>query len=96
MNSHENNWPRARWLAVGYAVAIAALVANSVFTSWSLGTVRATWDTLTGDREYLRGIDKVLSDLKDAETGQRGYLLTGDERYSRRSGQSPSTRSNTG
>ena len=29
----------------------------------------------------MRGIDDVLSNLRDAETGQRGYLLTGDESY---------------
>ncbi|MGZ5084176.1 MAG: CHASE3 domain-containing protein, partial [Usitatibacter sp.] len=26
-------------------------------------------------------LEKVLSDAKDAETGQRGYLLTGNPRY---------------
>jgi CHASE3 domain sensor protein len=81
MTAHELKRPTQRWLTLGYAVAIAALIINAVFTVWSLNTVRTTWDTLVADREYLRGIDKVLSDLKDAETGQRGYLLTGDDRY---------------
>ena len=31
--------------------------------------------------EVIVGLDAVLSNLRDAETGQRGYLLTGDERY---------------
>jgi CHASE3 domain sensor protein len=26
-------------------------------------------------------IEQVLTDLQDAETGQRGFLLTGDERF---------------
>ena len=29
----------------------------------------------------MRGIDKVLQDLTDAESSQRGYLLTGENRY---------------
>ncbi len=81
MNPNSTSWPSPRWLAIGYAVAIAALTINALFTFWNLSTVRTTWDSLAGDRDFVRGIDKVLSDLKDAESGQRGYLLTGDERY---------------
>jgi PAS domain S-box-containing protein len=67
--------------AAGYAVAISILAINAVITLWNLDTIRNTWDTLVSGRDFVRGIDGVLSDLKDAETGQRGYLLTGDERY---------------
>jgi CHASE3 domain sensor protein len=31
--------------------------------------------------EVQLGLDAILSHLKDAETGQRGFLLTGDEKY---------------
>jgi PAS domain S-box-containing protein len=74
-------WPAPRRLAIGYAVAIAALIINAAFTFWNLSTVQATWDTLASGREFVRGIDSTLSDLRDAEAGQRGYLLTGDESY---------------
>ena len=77
------NWPARRTLAAGYAVAIASLVLNAILTFWNLSTVRTAWDTLAAGRDFVRGIDSVLSDRKDAETGQRGYLLTGDERYPR-------------
>jgi PAS domain S-box-containing protein len=66
---------------LGYAIAIAALVINAIFTFWNLNSIRVTWDTLDRGRDFVRGIDGVLSSLKDAETGQRGFLLTGDERY---------------
>jgi len=81
MSPYTTGWPAPRWFAIGYAVAIAALVINALFTYWNLSTVRTTWDTLVADRDFVRGIDRVVSELKDAETGQRGYLLTGDERY---------------
>ncbi len=75
------NWPKPRMLAAGYAVAIAALIINSLVTFWNLNSIRSTWDSLVSGRDFVRGIDDVLSNLKDAETGQRGYLLTGDDRY---------------
>ncbi len=36
--------------------------------------------TLATD-EFIRRLDELLSTLQDAETGQRGYLLTGQQRY---------------
>src|SRR5260370_4916982 len=32
-------------------------------------------------REVLETTEALISDLKDAETGQRGFLLSGDKRY---------------
>lgn len=34
-------------------------------------------------QEFLKQVDALLSGLKDAETGQRGYLLTGEPEYLR-------------
>jgi PAS domain S-box-containing protein len=81
VSPHLANWPTPRKLAVGYAIAIAALVVNAIVTFWNLNSIRNTWDTLAAGSDFVRGVDSVLSILKDAETGQRGYLLTGDERY---------------
>ncbi len=81
MSPYETNWPASRMLGIGYAIAIAALVINAFFTFWNLNSIRTTWDALNGGRDFVRGIDEVLSSLKDAETGQRGFLLTGDESY---------------
>jgi PAS domain S-box-containing protein len=75
------NWPLPRRLAAGYAVAIAALVINAIFTFANLNLIRHTWDTLQAGRDFVRGIDDVLSNLRDAESGQRSYLLTGDLSY---------------
>lgn len=36
--------------------------------------------TLSTD-QFIRRLDELLSTIEDAETGQRGYLLTGEERY---------------
>jgi PAS domain S-box-containing protein len=81
MSPYVSSWPSPRRFAIGYTIAIAVLLFNAIFTFWNLNLIRTTWDTLTAGREFVRGIDDILSNLKDAETGQRGYLLTGDERY---------------
>lgn len=41
---------------------------------------RDSWQVFR-THEVITALDDLLSTLKDAETGQRGYLLTGDERY---------------
>jgi PAS domain S-box-containing protein len=81
MRPNASNWPTPRILAIGYLIAIAALVLNALITFWNLSAIQTTWDTLLGGRDFVRGIDGVVLNLKDAETGQRGYLLTGDARY---------------
>ena len=36
---------------------------------------------VTHTHEVIEDLEHVLSVLKDAETGQRGFVLTGEERY---------------
>jgi PAS domain S-box-containing protein len=74
-------WPPQRKLATGYAVAIAVLIIDLTLTLWNLNSIGTTWDALALSHDFVVGMDDVLSNLQDAETGQRGYLLTGDERY---------------
>jgi len=46
-------------------------------SSQHIASVQATLST----EEFIRRLDELLSTLQDAETGQRGYLLTGQQRY---------------
>jgi signal transduction histidine kinase/CheY-like chemotaxis protein len=69
-------------LLAATAGVIAALLAAIVLTalSWGeRGQENARWvrHTLDADRQLV----ELLSSLQDAETGQRGYLLTGREYY---------------
>jgi PAS domain S-box-containing protein len=78
---------KARWTAErhlilwGFALAVGILA----FAGWESyqNTVRFTeaseWRKHT--YEVLRNLDETIARLVDAETGQRGYLLTGDETY---------------
>ena len=81
MNPDDTKWPPPRTLATGYTVAIAVLVIDLLLTYWNLNSISRIWDALALSHDVVVGLDEVLSNLRDAETGQRGYLLTGDERY---------------
>ncbi len=81
MNPDDTKWPPPRKLATGYTVAIAVLVIDLLLTFWNLNSIGRIWDALASSHNIVVGLDDVLSNLREAETGQRGYLLTGDERY---------------
>ena len=81
MNPDTIKWPSPRKFALAYAIAIFALILNAAYAFWNLRTIQTIWDTIGSSREFARTIDRVVSDLKDAEAGQRSFLLTGDPRY---------------
>ena len=66
---------------VGVGLALFAVALSAFFIYGSLQTRRAAADRVSHTLEVLRQAETVLSSLKDAETGQRGFLLTGEERY---------------
>jgi PAS domain S-box-containing protein len=81
MSPDISNRPPTRKLTTAYAVAFAVLIIDFIITFWNLNAIDKTWDALARSHDVETGLDDVLSNLRDAETGQRGYLLTGDERY---------------
>jgi len=70
-----------RLILTGFAAAAVILV----FVGWEShrGTIRVeeAADARKYSYEAQLALDEVLARLVDAETGQRGYLLTGDEAY---------------
>ncbi|WP_293125565.1 CHASE3 domain-containing protein [Microcoleus sp. bin38.metabat.b11b12b14.051] len=70
-----------RQITAGIGMALALLIFNAA-TSY-----RNTLKLVENERwvrhahRVLTELEATLSTLKDAETGQRGYLLTGEERY---------------
>lgn len=67
------------WLAAAVVLTVLATMAGLVF--WTIGAVDRAVSARRDARELLLQVELVLSDLRDAETGQRGYLLTGIESY---------------
>src|SRR5262249_37268562 len=64
---------------VGIALVALLAIAWVAYRSTDdlLETTRLTTETYT----VVDALDQVVSDLVDAETGQRGFLLTGDPAY---------------
>jgi methyl-accepting chemotaxis protein len=55
-------------------------VAGSLL-AWSLSVYAATASDVSRTHEYLGRVQHFLTTLEDMETGQRGFLITGAERY---------------
>jgi methyl-accepting chemotaxis protein len=68
-------------IAAGYGLALGVLVALGGLSYWS--TTRLVRNNARVERSYkvLASLEALLSLLKDAETGQRGFLLTGKKSY---------------
>lgn len=71
-------FPRA---TIAFAVAVALVGGLGVLSYVRLGSTLAAGDEARHTVQVLRTIEVVLGRLRDIETGQRGYLLTGDEAY---------------
>ena len=64
-------------LAVGFALLIAMAIAVTILTLRN----RAAFDLATTTRTQLSDITRAVELLDDAETSQRGFLLTEREAY---------------
>ena len=62
-------------------LAVLTIVIANLFAYRSLADLMAVGRKADNAQYSLYHLERVLSLLKDAETGQRGYLLSGDEDY---------------
>lgn len=76
-----DNWTFGRKIAMGFALSFVLLMAIGTISYTSINKLLSTSHWVTHSHEVLEHISDLLSELKDAETGQRGYLLTGDEAF---------------
>jgi methyl-accepting chemotaxis protein len=74
-----DNWTFGKKIAAGFALSLVLLIAIGTVSYASITKLTRTSQWITHTHEVLEHIDSVLGLLKDAETGQRGYLITGDE-----------------
>ena len=70
-----------KYAYLGIAVSLMILVAISSISYQSLIKIQDDFNWVTSTREMLLNLSYFLSSLKDAEMGQRGFLLTGQEHY---------------
>lgn len=67
-----------RNILLGLGLSLAALIISSAASYISIKKLLESENWVEHTTKVIQGLDNVISRIKDAETGQRGYLLTGD------------------
>jgi CheY-like chemotaxis protein/signal transduction histidine kinase/CHASE3 domain sensor protein len=75
------NLPLPPKTLIGFLLAVTAVAIIAVLSYQSLQATTVSAANLTQTIEVLGRLESLLSTLIDAETGQRGFLLTGEESY---------------
>lgn len=74
-------WTIGTKIGAGYVFSLFILVVLGVIAYWSTTGFIETSRMKVHSYKVLDGLTDMLSSLKDAETGQRGYLLVGEDSY---------------
>jgi methyl-accepting chemotaxis protein len=75
------NWTFGRRLAAGFGLAGLTLMVIAVVSYRNIHTLIETDGWVTHTHQVRGELADLLSQVKDAETGQRGYIITGSEAY---------------
>ena len=68
-------------ILLGFGAVFGMFVAAGAVAYLNTTTLNRNSEQVTHTHEVLAALENVASIAKDAETGQRGYLITGDDRY---------------
>ncbi len=71
-----SGWVTAVWIS-----AVIVLVVNTTASSFNINTLIYNEELVTNTRLVKQDLSAILSDMKDAETGHRGYLITSKGPY---------------
>ena len=68
-----------RNLQIGFGISLLILIASSLLSYYSIYNLKKKAGMVNHTNIVLQQSEKVCLKLKDAETGQRGFLLTGSD-----------------
>jgi CHASE3 domain sensor protein len=68
-------------LILGTVAALALFLASGLISYINTRSLNTNARKIAETHEVLLALNDVLSFAKDAETGQRGFIITGDEKY---------------
>ncbi len=74
-------WTIGKKIGAAFLVPLTMLVVIGVISYWSINKFIETSVWVAHTHKVLEALESTLAHMTDAETGQRGYLLTGEERY---------------
>ena len=76
------NHNRVQWsLNAGFTFAMTILVINGVVSTWNIRKAAENNGLVVHSLEVISGLQALISTATDAETGQRGFLITGNDAY---------------
>ena len=68
-------------IAVSFGIVLLLLLVIGIISYQNLSRLKSEANWVSHTHDVLHDLELVLGDLKDAETGQRGYIITGMENY---------------
>src|SRR5687767_4251827 len=74
-------WNVSMKLAAAFGLSLVIFIIAGVIAFRSATSLAETADMRRHSHEVIAQLAHVLSDFKDLQTGQRGYVITGDESY---------------
>src|SRR6185437_8075453 len=74
-------WTVGKKIGLGFGLALLFLVVVSAISYRSTTKLTETTDAVTQTHIVLEELAALLQALTDAETGQRGYIITAREAY---------------
>jgi CheY-like chemotaxis protein len=69
------------WTTIGLVLVLAFFMISGSIAYRNIDVLRSNNQQILHSHDVLNALDELLSTAQDAETGQRGYLLTGNDRY---------------
>jgi methyl-accepting chemotaxis protein len=74
-------WSIGNKIASGFGLALAVLLVVGAVSYDSTTKLRSSADWVQHTHEVITSLDELLSATKDAETGERGFVITGESRF---------------
>lgn len=77
----ERSWTIGQQIAAGFGVSLFMLILLGISSFRSTSAMLRTSYAVESTHRALYEMEDLLSTLKDAESGQRGFVITGDESF---------------
>jgi len=77
----KSSWTIGQQIAAGFVLPLVILVALGIFSYRSTQRLLQTNESVAHTHEGLVALSTFLSSLDDAETGKRGFVITGREEF---------------
>jgi len=75
------SWSLGKWPTLGFLLAIAAIISSTALSRHNVNEVRGNERWVVHSHQVLDTLALILATVTDAETGQRGYIITGEKSY---------------